>query len=89
MKTPVWIAASLLVFLAVGPVLAQQPRRPSQDKKSEPPPRQESSESQASRSDQAQPGQPRLTPAERRKLRSDINAAGRDIYRRKAEQRLF
>lgn len=28
------------------------------------------------------PGRERLTPEERRQLRRDINAAGRDIYRR-------
>ncbi len=92
MKTSVWIAVSLLAFLAAGQALAQQSGSPPQDQRSGRPPSQGSqgtTTGQPPRPDQVQPGQQRLTPEERRKLRSDVNAAGRDIYQQKSGKPLF
>lgn len=84
MRMLVRIVGSLLALLVVQQVLAQQPGRLPQEPKgvAQLPPRPATVEGEPSRRDQSKSGQPRLTPEERRKLRRDINEAGRDIYRR-------
>jgi len=91
MKRPAWIAASLLALFAVQQAWAEKPGRP--DLKGEVPVKPEGLQGQLLRRDLAQQGQqgqnghPHLTPEERRKLRSDINEAGRQLYRRDSDQR--
>ena len=91
MKTPAWIAATLLALLAFQQVWAEPPERRPQERKNRaqllPPP--EAVESVPSLRMHSQSGKPRLTPEERRKLRRDIDEAGRDIYRHQGGQRRF
>jgi len=82
-----WLVLSVVAVAAVLPVYAQMTPRQMRDARDEsgrpiPPPREEPVPREAAmpRPD-GTPG--RMSPAERRQLRRDIDDAGRELYRRR------
>ena len=85
-----WIAGSLLALLAIQPARGEAPR-PPQESQNEAPAQQlrraVAEESLQRREPEQTPKFERLSPEERVRLRRDINAAGRNIYRRSGPTR--
>ncbi len=94
MNTPGRITGSLLILAMVQTVQAEAARVPpeAQHASSAPSPKRAVADDVQSRRDKVQqaaqqPKQERLSPEDRRKLRRDINEAGRDIYQREPSRR--
>lgn len=91
MNVHAWIAGSLLALVAIQPVRSETQRHP-QEPQNEAPTEQPlrravAEEAQLRREPVRTPKLGRLSPEERLRLRQDVNAAGRDIYRRPAPGR--
>lgn len=92
MKSPAWIAGSLLILAMAQTTQAQQERLAQEPRNAAPPaqlppvrlppPRPAGMDAQPLRDNTRLIKRERLTPEERQRLRQDINEAGRDLYRR-------
>lgn len=86
-----WIAGSLLVLVAIQTAHGEV-QRPPHESQHEAPAQQPlrravSEEAQLRREPEQTPKFERLSPEERLRLRRDVNAAGRNIYRRPVPRR--
>jgi len=85
MNIPPWVAGSLLALIAIQPARGEAPRPPQESQNgaaAQQLRRAVAEEAQQRREPEPTQKFERMSPEERLKLRRDVNAAGRDIYRR-------